>query len=128
MNNYPPYPPPGYAPPPMRPPASLYATYHPGVPGMQGPPMGFVQDPRYYAMQAPMMQARAAGGEPASSRFVKGALIGAVAAYLLTNEKVQQTAIKAAVKSWSMLQGGVEEMKERFRDAEAELHASHREE
>jgi hypothetical protein len=56
--------------------------------------------------------------------FLKGAAAGALAAYLLSNEQVQQQAIKAAVKSWSLLQGGIEEMKERFRDAEAELHAA----
>jgi hypothetical protein len=69
--------------------------------------------------------AQATGTFLSNPRFVKGARVGALAAYLLTNEQVQQSAIKAAVKSWSMLQGGVEEMKERFRDAEAELHASH---
>jgi len=56
-----------------------------------------------------------------NDRFLKGLLIGAAAAYLLTNESVQRTAIKGAVKVWSLLQGGVEEMKERFQDAEAEL-------
>lgn len=78
---------------------------------------------------APSMPAAgAAPVTPASSMmgssFVKGALIGAAAAYLLSNEQVQQSAIKTAVKSWAMLQGGIEEMKERFLDAEAELHAS----
>jgi translation initiation factor 2 alpha subunit (eIF-2alpha) len=61
-------------------------------------------------------------------RFIKGALIGALATYILTNEKVQQGAIRGAVKAWSLVQGGVEEMKERFRDAEAELHAGRMEE
>jgi translation initiation factor 2 alpha subunit (eIF-2alpha) len=50
-------------------------------------------------------------------------LIGAAATYLLTNETVQSTAIKGVVKVWSMLRGGIEEVKERFHDAEAELHA-----
>lgn len=59
-----------------------------------------------------------------NDRFVKGLLIGAAAAYLLTNEDVQRTAIKGAVKLWSTVQGGIEEAKERFRDAEAELQAS----
>ncbi len=61
-------------------------------------------------------------------RFIKGALIGAAVAYLLTNEKVQHATIKTAVKAWSLVQGGVEEMKERFRDAEAELHAADQQE
>ncbi|NBC47551.1 MAG: hypothetical protein GVY22_06090 [Gammaproteobacteria bacterium] len=59
-----------------------------------------------------------------NDRFLKGLLIGAAAAYLLTNESVQRTAIKGAVKLWGGLQGGVEELKERFHDAEAELQAS----
>lgn len=58
-----------------------------------------------------------------NERFVKGLLIGAAAAYILTNENVQRTAIKGAVKAWSLLQGGVEELKERFHDAEAEIRA-----
>lgn len=59
-----------------------------------------------------------------SDRFLKGLLIGAAATYLLTNESVQRTAIKGVVKAWSMVQGGLEEVKERFQDAEAELHAA----
>lgn len=50
-----------------------------------------------------------------------GALAGAAAAYLLSNETVQRSAIRTVVSLWSTLQGGVEEAKERFRDAEAEL-------
>ena len=56
-------------------------------------------------------------------RFFKGLLIGAAAAYILTNESVQRAAIKGAVRAWSLLQGGAEEIKERFHDAEAELRA-----
>ncbi len=59
-----------------------------------------------------------------NDRFLKGLLIGAAATYLLTNEHVQRVAIKGAVKAWSMVQGGVEELKERFQDAEAELRAA----
>ncbi|WP_242469303.1 YtxH domain-containing protein [Rhabdochromatium marinum] len=58
-----------------------------------------------------------------NDRFIKGALIGAAAAYLLTNESVQRTLIKSAVRTWSLVQTGVEEVKERFHDAEAEIHA-----
>ncbi|MFT4080030.1 hypothetical protein [Rhodomicrobium sp.] len=54
--------------------------------------------------------------------LVKGVVIGAGLTYLLTNETVQRNLIGAAVKLWSTLQGGVEEVKERFRDAEAEIH------
>jgi len=58
-----------------------------------------------------------------NDRFLKGLLIGAAAAYLLGNESVQRTAIKSAVRAWGLVQGGVEELKERFHDAEAEVRA-----
>jgi hypothetical protein len=57
-----------------------------------------------------------------NDRFMKGLLIGAAATYLLTNESVQRTLIKGVVQVWSTLQGGIEEVKERFHDAEAEIH------
>ncbi len=53
--------------------------------------------------------------------FFKGALIGAAVGYLLTNEKAQKTIMKTFVKGGDMLQMGIEEMKERFEDAKAEL-------
>ena len=56
-------------------------------------------------------------------RFVKGLLVGAAATFLLTNENVQKGAIKSLVRVWNLIQGSVEEAKERFRDAEAELQA-----
>lgn len=54
-------------------------------------------------------------------RFWTGALVGAAAAFLLTNESVQRATIKSAVKVWSLMEGGLEELKERFRDAQAEI-------
>lgn len=54
-------------------------------------------------------------------RFVKGAITGAALTFLLTNDSVQKNAIKSVVKLWSLFQGGVEEIKERFKDAEAEI-------
>lgn len=93
----------------------------PSQPGMypSSPPAAPVptHNPALWSMQQP-----ANGAE--FSRFIKGALVGAAVAYVLTNEKVQRGAIKGAVKAWSLVQGGVEEMKEKFRDAEAELHAA----
>lgn len=59
-----------------------------------------------------------------NERFMRGLLIGAAATYILTNEKVQRNAIKGMVRVWSTLQGGLEELKERFQDAEAELRAT----
>ena len=130
MNEYFPYPPqaPWYAGPGPQPGMNAAA-----YPGQYPPPQPYaapvyptaMQPPAGYKMPAAMP---VAAPQPTSflnnPRFIKGALIGAVAAYLLTNEKVQQGMIKASVKTWSMMQGGIEEMKERFRDAEAELHAA----
>ncbi|MGD2118106.1 MAG: hypothetical protein PVG66_07095 [Chromatiales bacterium] len=80
--------------------------------------------PAYPPMTPPAAPANTGVLGLGNSSFIKGALIGAAAAYLLSNEQVQQAAIKTTVKVWSLLQGGVEEMKERFRDAEAEMHAT----
>ncbi|WP_239056493.1 hypothetical protein [Wenzhouxiangella limi] len=81
-----------------------------------------LRDPRY-----PTPAPRQPGGTASRDRFVKGLLIGAAATYLLTNEQVQRAAIKSSVKAWSTLQGGVEELKERFQDAEAELRLAEQE-
>ena len=119
MNNtYPPYP---YAVWPQQPgmpfghPQQGYVRNAYGYPGMP---------PQPTMPQAPQQAPSSGFFDITSSSFIKGALIGAAAAYILTNENVQQGAIKAAVKGWTLVQGGVEEMKERFRDAEAELHAA----
>jgi hypothetical protein len=56
-------------------------------------------------------------------RFLKGALVGAAVTFLLTNDSVQKNAIQSVVKVWHLFQGGLEEVKERFRDADAEIKA-----
>ncbi|WP_306591640.1 hypothetical protein [Geothrix sp. 21YS21S-4] len=64
----------------------------------------------------------------ANPKFLRGLITGAVLTYLVTNDKVQGAAIKGLVKAWTKAQGGFEEMKERFRDAEAELRAEQEQE
>ncbi|MFG1480563.1 hypothetical protein V5F53_18185 [Xanthobacter sp. V4C-4] len=61
---------------------------------------------------------------PAADSLIKGLAVGAGAAYLLTNETAQRTILRTAVQIWSFLQGGVEELKERLHDAEAEVAAA----
>lgn len=56
--------------------------------------------------------------------FLKGALIGAAVTYLLTNKGAQDTIIKAVSKGNEMFQAGMEEMKERFEDAKAQMEAN----
>ena len=58
-----------------------------------------------------------------TNKFLVGALIGAVGAYILTNEEAQKSIFKMAAKGSAMFNAGIEEMKERFEDAKAELEA-----
>lgn len=60
-------------------------------------------------------------GKTPSERFVRGAAIGALATYLLTNENAQKTIAKGAVKLYEGVAGGMAEMKEKFMDAKAEF-------
>lgn len=53
--------------------------------------------------------------------FSRGLLLGAAAAYLIANPTLQQATISSVVKAWNSVQGGFSELRERFRDAEAEL-------
>ncbi len=55
--------------------------------------------------------------------FVKGALIGAAVTFLLTNKGAQETIMKAASKGNEFFQAGMEEMKERYEDAKAQMEA-----
>jgi hypothetical protein len=59
-----------------------------------------------------------------TKNFLIGAAIGAAGAYLLTNENAQKAIFKTIAQGSSMFQAGIEEIKERFEDAKAELEAS----
>ena len=87
---------------------------HPSYPG-QGPAGAYTA----YGQAPGNGSVPGLGGE----RFWTGALIGAAAAFLLTNEGVQRATIKTAVRVWSLMEGGFEELKERVRDAQAEIKA-----
>lgn len=53
--------------------------------------------------------------------YLKGLVLGAGIALVATNPKVQKAVVSGAVKMWSAIQGGVEELKEQVQDAKAEL-------
>lgn len=53
--------------------------------------------------------------------YLKGLLLGAGVTLLVTSPSVQKFLIRGAVKAWSMIQGGMEEVKEQFRDVKAEM-------
>ena len=100
-----------YGPPPQAPgypPAGYGAAYHPGYPPGYAPA---------YAHDSGLSSFFNFRDE----RFIKGAITGAALTFLLTNDSVQKNAIKSVVKLWTLFQGGVEEIKERFKDAEAEI-------
>ena len=54
------------------------------------------------------------------SDFLKGALIGAAATYILTNENAQRAIFKGFAKLSTLFECGLEELKERYEDAKAE--------
>ncbi|RXJ67651.1 hypothetical protein CRV08_09785 [Halarcobacter ebronensis] len=59
-----------------------------------------------------------------TNKFLLGAVVGAVGAYLLTNENAQKAIFKTIAKGSALFSAGIEEMKERFEDAKAEMEAS----
>ena len=56
--------------------------------------------------------------------FIKGALIGAVATYILTNKNAQERIFKAFGKGSELFSAGIEELKERYEDAKAQMQAN----
>ncbi|MBN9673484.1 hypothetical protein [Roseibium aggregatum] len=65
-----------------------------------------------------------AGNTLTKGSFLTGALVGGAVTYVLTNEAVQRAAINGVAHVWLTLKGGLEETKERFRDAESEIKSS----
>lgn len=55
------------------------------------------------------------------SSYLKGLVLGAGVAYLLSNPAVQKALVKGAVTLWSTIQGGVEEVKEQIQDIKSEM-------
>lgn len=58
-----------------------------------------------------------------TGKFLLGAAIGALGAYVLTNENAQKAIFKTVAKGSALFTAGIEEMKERFEDAKAEMEA-----
>lgn len=112
------------------PPGAPFAGAGPGMPPPYWPGYGHPYH-HYYGHPGypPPPGAAGVGGllgglTQGNDAFLKGLLIGAGASLLLSNETVQKTTIATLVKLWAGMQGGVEELKERFRDIEAELQAA----
>lgn len=58
-----------------------------------------------------------------SEQFLLGALVGAAAAYLLSDEELRGKLVKTGIKLYSGLAGSFEEMKEQMADLKAEVEA-----
>jgi hypothetical protein len=89
---------------------------------MQTNPQATQQNP-YYNTNPQQNNVDSLLGSFDTTHFLKGALIGAVGAYLLTNENAQKTIFKTFAKGADMFSAGIEELKERMEDAKAELEA-----
>jgi len=61
-------------------------------------------------------------GRP-SEQFLVGALIGAAAAYVLSDDELRGKIIRSGLKLYGNLAGGLAEMKEQVADLQAELEA-----
>jgi hypothetical protein len=60
---------------------------------------------------------------PQMQQFLIGALVGAAATYVLSNEELRSKIMKSALKLYSGMSSGFEEMKEQMADLQAELEA-----
>lgn len=90
-------------------------------PGAQGPQSA--NTPQHQAQTAQQESDNGMGGwlEFSNAGYMKGLLIGAGATLVLTNPAVQKALVRGSVKLWSLVQGGVEEVKEQFQDIKAEM-------
>lgn len=59
-------------------------------------------------------------------QFLMGAVIGAAAAYVLSDEELRAKLVKTGIKLYSNVVGGFEEMKEQMADLKAEAEAERR--
>ena len=106
-----------------------YASHPPGnYAWYQGYPMGqeayaYGYDGTEYGYSQQMVPQTGLGSwfEFSNSCYLKGLFVGAGVTLLLTNPTVQKMLMRGIVKVWSTVQGGVEEVKEQFRDIKAEM-------
>ncbi|MDR0665153.1 MAG: hypothetical protein LBF86_06495 [Helicobacteraceae bacterium] len=62
-------------------------------------------------------------GGSSKEQFIKGAIIGGLATYLLTNKAAQETLFKAALRFGAASAQAFGEIKDRFDDMKAEVEA-----
>ncbi len=79
------------------------------------------QDQYYQQAQYPQTGAVQSWFDFQNSSYLKGFVVGAGIALVLANPTVQKALVSGAVKVWTGLQGGVEEIKEHVKDIKAEI-------
>lgn len=57
-----------------------------------------------------------------NGNFLTGVAVGALTTLVFTNPGIQRAVFRTAAKASSLVKGGLAEAKERFHDAEAEVH------
>lgn len=88
--------------------------------GMDGNGWGAALDPAKLGLfknLPPALRSRQA------QQFLIGALVGAAATYVLSNEELRSKIMKSALKLYSGVTGSFEEMKEQMADLQAEMAA-----
>ncbi|CAM3999889.1 YtxH domain-containing protein [Arcobacter cloacae] len=85
------------------------------------------QNPYINPLQTPMQTNAPVQNGFFNGDFVKGALIGAAVTYLLTNKNAQEGIFKAFGKGSELFSAGIEELKERYEDAKAQMQSHHQE-
>jgi hypothetical protein len=84
-------------------------------------PMGPGRNPGQNA--GGILRALGLGGSRQTEQFLLGALVGAGATYVLSNEELRDRILKGVLKVYTDVTGGLEEMKERAADLRAEVEA-----
>ncbi|MFW5735137.1 MAG: YtxH domain-containing protein [Oceanidesulfovibrio sp.] len=108
-------------------PYGVYYTQQAQQPGQQHAQYpNYQQYPAYQANQSyDSMCVSPAGAQSwlnfRDGHYLRGFIIGAGVAVLLTNPSVQQAVVKGAVTLWTSAQGAVEELKEKVQDFRAEM-------
>lgn len=105
--------------------------YSPSGAPVQNPAQAQYAQQQYAQQRDPARTSPAAAPAPGAAlaswfnvsdpAYVKGLLLGAGAALVLTNPTVQKALVGGAVRVWAAVQGGIEEIKEQIEDVKAEL-------
>ena len=103
--------------------APAQSQQNPADPVAAAEPKVYAVPQNYAVPPAPPATSTFLGLDTASASFWKGAVLGAGVALLVTSETVQKAVVKTVSKGMAAASAGVEEFKEKFEDAKAEVEA-----